>query len=193
MEKINKPNLNGPRFREKRISILTRKKLEMFKDQHPEYSNMTLKQFKSIIMTFNSFLAQGVIDNRDGIELPQGLGFIFMASCPATKKQNIDYKKSFNYGIKTNHKNWDSDNKLLKIFYTNSNTKYPFTNKQVWSFKAVKQFRKNASESYKNNWAKYIEVYPTDKISQMFDKYRKKDIAKRLGSNIPKDYDEFKL
>jgi len=46
MEKINKPNLNGPRFREKRISILKRKKLEMFKSQHPEYSNLTLNNSK---------------------------------------------------------------------------------------------------------------------------------------------------
>ena len=47
------------------------------------------KQFKDIVMTFNSLLVEGVIDNRDGVELPDGIGFIFMASCPPTKKENI--------------------------------------------------------------------------------------------------------
>lgn len=165
----------------------------MFKDKYPEYNNLSLKEFKNIVMTYNELLVDAIIDNRDGIELPDGLGFIFMASCPPTKKENVNYKKSFEYGIKTNHKNWDSDNKLLKIFYTNHTTKYPFTNKQVWSFKAVKQFRKKASDQYKRTWAKYIEVNPMAKISTMFDKYRKKDYVRNVKSNIPNNYDEFKL
>ena len=193
MKKINKPNLNAPRFRSRRKSVLTKDRLSLFKEKYPEHHATTLKQFKDIVMTFNSLLVEGVIDNRDGVELPDGIGFIFMASCPPTKKENIDYAKSFKYGVKTNHKNWDSDNKLLKIFYTNHTTKYPFTNKQVWSFKAGKQFRKKASNAFKSDWAKYIEVSPMAKISGMFDKYRKKDLSKRAASNIPKDYNEFKL
>jgi hypothetical protein len=193
MKNIKKPNLNAPRFRNRRKSILTKERLSMFKDKYPEYNNLSLKEFKNIVMTYNELLVDAIIDNRDGIELPDGLGFIFMASCPPTKKENVNYKKSFEYGIKTNHKNWDSDNKLLKIFYTNHTTKYPFTNKQVWSFKAVKQFRKKASDQYKRTWAKYIEVNPMAKISTMFDKYRKKDYVRNVKSNIPNNYDEFKL
>jgi hypothetical protein len=193
MKKIRKPDLNAPRFRAKRKSILTKDKFSLFKEKYPEHHTATLKQFKEIVMTYNSLLADGVIDNRDGIELPDGLGFIFMASCPPTKKQNINYAKSFHYGVQTNHKNWDSDNRLLKIFYSNHRTKYPFTNKQVWSFKAVKQFRKKASEEFKDNWSKYIEVSPLAKISKMFDAYRKKDLAKKASLNIPKDYNEFNI
>ena len=159
MKKIKKPDLNAPRFRAKRKSILTKEKFSLFQEKYPEHYNATIEQFKNIIMTFNSLLAEGVIDNRDGVELPDGLGFIFMASCPPTKKNNINFAKSHKYGVQTNHKNWDSDNRLLKIFYTNHKTKFPFTNKQVWSFKAVKQFRKKASEEFKNNWTKYCLLY----------------------------------
>ena len=85
MKKIKKPDLNAPRFRSKRKSVLTKERLKLFKEKYPEHHATTLKQFKDIIMTFNSLLVDGVVDNRDGIELPDGLGFIFMASLSSNK------------------------------------------------------------------------------------------------------------
>ena len=193
MKTFKNPNLNGPRFRNKRISVLTADCLKRFKKKYPKYSEIKLQEFKAIVMEFNSNITKGIIDNRNGVELPEGLGYIFMGTCPATKKTNIDFKKSVDTGVQTNFKNWDSDNKLLKIFYSNCNSKYPFANKQVWSFKAVKQFRKSASEAFKDNWAKYIEVTPTEKISTKFDTYRKKERHRNYKQVIPQDYDEFKL
>lgn len=190
---IKKPDIKGPRFRNKRISILTKNTLDQFKKKYPEYSDLDLKQFKEVVMTFNANLVKGVIDNRDGIELPEGIGFVFMASCPPAKKRNVDYQKSMQFGVPTVHKNWDSDNRLLKIFYTNHNTKYPFANKQVWSFRASKVFRKEASEAYKEDWAKYAMVSPTEKISARFDKYRKQEYKRNLKPIIPDNYDEFKM
>jgi len=116
MREIRKPDLNAPRFREKRISILTAKTLKQLKEKYPEYNSMSLRLFKDIVMTFNSHVVDGIIDNRNGIELPDGLGYIFMGTCPTPKKKNVDYKKSLTYGVETTHKNWDSDNKLMKIF-----------------------------------------------------------------------------
>jgi len=193
MKPVKKPDLNAPRFREKRISALTSNTLKAFKKKHPQYGDVELKQFKEIIMTFNQKIADGVIDNRNGVELPDGLGCIFMGSCPKPKKENIDFAKSIEFGHKATYRNWDSDNKLLKIFYTNHNTKYPFRNKQVWSFKAVKQFRKAASEAFRENYTMYIEVDPTAKISAMFDRHRKKEYIKNLKPVVPENYDEFKL
>jgi hypothetical protein len=193
MKEIRKPDLNGPRFREKRISILTAKTLKKFKEKYPEYKSVSLTMFKDIIMTFNSHIVNGIIDNRNGVELPDGLGYIFMGTCPAPKKRNIDYGKSLHYGVETTHRNWDSDNKLLKIFYTNHNTKYPFKNKRVWSMKANKEFRKNASEAYKDNWSKYVEVLPNKKVSARFDRHRKKEYLRNLKPIIPEGYDEFKM
>jgi|EP01052_Picozoa_sp_SAG31_P005569 hypothetical protein len=193
MNTFKNPNLNGPRFRTKRISVLTADCLKRFKKKYPEYSDLTLKDFKNVVMTFNENITKGIIENRNGVELPEGLGYIFMGTCPPSKKTNINYKQSVDTGVKSNFRNWDSDNKLLKIFYTNRNSKYPFANKQVWSFKAVKQFRKLASDSFKENWAKYIEVAPTEKISAKFDTYRKKERYRNYKQVIPDDYNEFKL
>ena len=68
-----------------------------------------------------------------------------------------------------------------------------FKNKSVWGFKANKEFRKKASEAYKDNWTKYIEVLPHKKISAMFDRHRKKEYMKNLKPIIPEGYDEFKM
>ena len=193
MKKLRKPDLNAPRFRESYIKVLTAATLKAFKEKYPEYAELDLKGFRNIVSTFNGNLQQGVIDNRNGIELPEGLGYIFMATCPPAKKKNVDYSRSLEYGIEAIHKNWDSDNNLLKIFYTNYNTKLPFQNKHVWAFRAVKQFRKTASDAYKDNWTKYIEVSPNAKISAMFDKHRQKEYVKNLKPVIPIGYDEFKL
>ena len=193
MKEIRKPNLNGPRFRERRISVLTVKTLKKFKEKYPEYDSLKLAAFKDIVMTFNKLIVESIIENRNGVELPDGLGYIFMGTCPSPKKNNIDYGKSLKYGVETTHKNWDSDNKLLKIFYNNHSTKYPFKNKNVWSFKANKEFRKQASDAYKEGWTKYIEIPPSKKISSMFNKHRKKEYMQNLKPIIPEGYDEFKL
>jgi len=187
------PDLNAPRFRPKRSNILKRTLYEDFLKKYPQYADVDLETFKTIIRIFNKKLYEGIIENRDGVELPDGLGYIFMGTCPAAKTQNIDRAKSLQYGVTASHQNWDSDNNLMKIFYTNHTTKYPLQNKQVWAFKAVKQFRKAASDAYKENWTMYIVVDPTKKISTMFNKIRKRDFVKEDVQHIPDDYNEFKM
>jgi len=147
----NKPDLNAPRFRPTRTTVLNRKLYEEFLEKYPKYSHVTLAEFKKIIVTFNEELYKGIINNRDGVELPESLGFIFLGTCKSPKKRNVDIVKSIESGVEVVHQNWDSDNNLLKIFYTNHTSKYPLQNKQVWSFKAVKKFRQAASVAYKEN------------------------------------------
>jgi len=192
-KQFNKPDLNAPRFRPKRTSLLNKALYNEFIEKFPEHAELDLAIFKQIIRTFNDELCNGVIQNRDGVELPDGLGFIFMGTCPPAKKANIDISKSIKYGVVATHQNWDADGNLLKIFYTNHTSKYPLQNKQVWAFKAVKQFRKEASDVYKENWPKYIVVDSMQKISALFAKTRKRDYIKEEVKNIPDDYNEFNM
>jgi len=191
-KEYKKPNLNAPRFRPNRLCMLNETLYKAFRTKYPKYADIESATFRNIIYTFNEQLYNGIIQNRDGVELPEGLGFIFMGTCPPARKDNIDISKSLDHGVMVKHKNWESDNKLMKIFYTNHAIKYPLQNKQVWAFKAVKQFRKRASDAYKENWAKYIVVEPTQKISALFAKLCKRDLI--LANNqVPADYNEFKM
>lgn len=188
------PDVKGPRFRPKRHVMLTKEVYLKFKDKYPEYEDLTLEQFKLIIKTFNIKLGEGMIKNRDGVELPQGLGYLFMGSCPPTKgKKNVNMKLSKETGVKATHKNWDSDNLLMKIFYTNFTSKYPFHNKQVWSLKAIKPLRVKASKAYKKDWPKYIVVDPSEKISAMYNRARKKEFGIKQMNKVPEGYNEFEI
>lgn len=193
MTTVKKPNLHGPRFRNSYLTVLNVKTFDAFKEKYPEYASLTNKEFKKIVMTFNGLITEGIIENRNGVELPEGLGFIFIGTCPSAKKRCIDFKKSTELGQLVIHRNWDSDNKLMKIFYTNRSTKYPFQNKQVWAFTATKPFRHRASVAYKQDYSRYIEVNPTTKISAMFDKIRTKQYMENLKPILPENYNEFKI
>lgn len=188
---IKRPDVKGPRFRGKRISFFNNKAYKEFLKENPKYKDLTLQGFKDIIMTYNESLVQGIIDHRDGVELPEGLGFIFMGACPPAKKKNIDYRKSFNYGIEAEHRNMESDSKLLKIFYTNRPAKYKFRHHQVWSFSAGRVFKRKASNAFKENWALYRDVSPTMKISALYERFRRKNYND--NPVIPETYNEFEL
>jgi len=193
MKPAQKPNMRSIRYRRSSRSVLDRTLLKAFKKKYPEYNSLNIVDFKNIIKTFNGNIRQGVIEHRNGIELPEGLGYVFIGTCPPSKRRIIDFKKSSELGVCVTHKNWESDNHLMKIFYTNYSTKYPFHNKQLWVFKPVKQFRHTASVAYKNNYSKYIEVSSHLKISTIFNKYKKREIMDNMKIIIPENYNEFKL
>ncbi len=194
MKKFNKPNLKAPRFREKQHVVLDKKLYKEFLKKFPEHVNVTLLEFKELINTFNRLLWEGVVDNRNGVELPEGLGYVFIGSCvPSKTKKNIDYKKSAEYGVTTGHKNWDSDNFLMKIFFTNSKVRYNLPNKELWAFYPVRDFRRKASKIYKAEWAKYIAVDNTRRISALFDKQKKREYFKNKSSEVSDNYNEFKM
>lgn len=190
---FKKPDLNGPRFRSKRVNVLNNELFKQFKEKFPEHDDISLQLFKSIVLGYNRELVQGIKNHRDGIELPEGLGYIFMGTCPRPStqdgKKNIDFAKSVELGVAVAHQNWDSDNKLMKIFYTNHQAKYKISNKEIWAFKLSKPNRKELSDHYKGNYAKYPVIESDQKISAMFEAHRRKHYA---GEHTPESYNEFK-
>jgi len=191
---FKKPDVKGPRFREKSVHVLNIALYKRFKEKFPEY-DISYADFKKVIHTYNTKLSEGIIEYRDGVELPESLGYIFIGSCPTlTKRLNVDYKKSAQYGVVTTHKNWDSDNKVMKIFFTNNEVKYKIQNKQIWVFLPNREFKRKASKNYIEDYNKYIMVNNNKKISMMF----KESIQKRKESMeelkiASEGYNEFDL
>ena len=68
------PDLNAPRYREKRLGLLNSKTIREFKDKYPIYENVDNEKLKSIIRIFNRQVWEAVIKYRDGVELPDSLG-----------------------------------------------------------------------------------------------------------------------
>jgi|TARA_A100001391_G_scaffold150182_1_gene107684 hypothetical protein len=167
---FKKPNLNAPRYREKVFSILNIETLKEFKEKYPAYKNIDNDKLKNIIKFFNEKIWQEVIQNRDGVELPYSLGYLFIGTCPAAKSVNTDYALSKKYGKVLQNKNWDTDGKVAKIFYTNYTTKYRFRNRELWQFTAVRQFKRAVAKTYPKNWTRYIIMGNNRKVAHMYKK-----------------------
>jgi hypothetical protein len=165
---FKQPNLNAPRYREKVFSILNTETLKEFKDKYPIYKEINNNKLKKIIRLFNEKIWKEVIENRNGVELPDSLGYLFIGTCPAAKSVNTNYALSKQYGKVLQNKNWETDGKVAKIFYTNYSTKYRFRNRELWQFKAVRQFKRAVAKSYPKKWTKYIIMDNKKRVAEMY-------------------------
>jgi hypothetical protein len=164
------PDLNAPRYREKVLSLLNSDLLKDFKDKYPMYGEIDNSKLKSIINLYNKKLWEEVINSREGVELPDSLGFLFIGSCPAAKSVNTNYALSKEYGKVLQNRNLKTDGKIAKIFYTNVSTKYRFKNRDLWQFQAVRQFKRTVAKTYPDNWPKYIVMESKRRVKDMFKK-----------------------
>lgn len=189
---MKQPDLNAPRFRPTRLNILNEDLLKRFREKYPQYKDVNDTKLREIVSVFNKLLWQTVITNRDGAELPEGLGFVFIGTCPSPKKFNVDYGK-----LKENvfrHRNFESDDFLAKIFYTNFANKYKFQNRDLWQFKGHRDFKRATAEAYPENWKMYVQVDNYKLISKMFKKNNKTNwILNRDNALIDENYNEFDM
>lgn len=193
MEEFNKPNVKASRYRPQVSTILNKEFFENFKKAYPKYRDLDNKVIRKMIKRFNQVLYQTVIDTRDGVQLPEQLGWIFIGTCQRSKKANIDYGKSKKYGVKVSNKNWDTDGKLAKIFFSNYAPKLKMKNREYWGFTACREFKRAVSKTYPENWNMYIEVLPGAKIDKVYNSVMYKDFLKKSEDKALKNYNEFDI
>ena len=193
MEDFNKPNIKASRYRPQVNTVLNKEFFENFKKAYPKYKDLDNKVIRKMIKRFNQVLHQAVIDTRDGIQLPEQLGWIFIGTCQRSKKANIDYGKSKKYGVKVSNKNWETDGKLAKIFFSNYAPKLKMKNREFWGFTACREFKRAVSKSYPENWNMYIEVLPSAKIDKVYNSVLYKDFLKKAEKKALDNYNEFDI
>lgn len=194
MGNFKKPDINAPRFQAHRPGILTNSFYKEFKKKFPKYKDYTDKQLGKIIFDYNGRIWGAAIEYREGVELPEGLGNIFVGSCNMPKKTyNSDFGLSIKNNILTRLKNYESNGYLAKIFYTNYATKYLFAYREFWEFKGTRDFTRTVSATYPENWKKYILVENTLLISKLYKKVKNKIFAMDAPKIIAADYNEFNL
>lgn len=170
MREPQKINLKGPRYKAPRFNTTSPECLKEI-SAHTDCMVKDIKKIKKIIVAANKAIADTVIDFRDGIELPEQLGYMFLGTCQPKVRKNVDFKTTNYYQKVIQHRNWESDNYLAKIFYTNFETKYKFKFHEVWGFKACREFTQTVGKEYPENWKKYIQVDHTLKISRLYRDY----------------------
>ena len=164
------PNLNAPRYREKVTGLLNAELFKEFKEKYPAYENIDNSKLKKVINLYNEKLWKEVIDNRNGVELPDSLGYLFIGTCPAAKSVNTNYALSKQYGKVLENRNLNTDGKIAKIFYTNLKTKYRFKNRELWQFTAVRQFKRSVAKTYPEQWSRYIVMESKQRVADIYKK-----------------------
>ena len=164
------PNLNAPRYREKVFGLLNADLFKELKEKYPAYENIDNTKLKKVINLYNEKLWKEVINNRNGVELPDSLGYLFIGTCPAAKSVNTNYSLSRQYGKVLENRNLNTDGKIAKIFYTNLKTKYRFKNRELWQFTAVRQFKRSVAKTYPKQWSKYIVMESKKRVADIYKK-----------------------
>lgn len=168
MSEFRKPDLTAPRFRGKTKTLLNKKLHVEFIKKYPQHKNLGLREFKTIVSTYNGELWKATMKHRDGVELPESLGYLLVAKCDKPKKENIDYLTSAKYGKRVTFRNWDSDNYLAKICYSNYSLKYRFADRELWRFEATKSFKSSVAHSFAENYNKYLYLTEDIRLSKLY-------------------------
>jgi len=148
---------------------------------------------KTIIVDTNKAIADLIIELRDGVELPEQLGHMFLGTCQPKIRKNVDFKTTDNYLKVIQHRNWESDNYLAKIFYTNYSSKYKFKFHELWGFKGCREFTRKVGKTYPENWKKYIQVDYSLKVSRLYRNYLKDVNRMVLDKERLQDYNPLEL
>ena len=164
------PDLNAPRYREKVFGLLNADLFKEFKEKYPAYENIDNNKLKKVITLYNEKLWKEVIDNRNGVDIPDSLGYLFIGTCPAAKSVNTNYSLSRQYGKVLENRNLNTDGKIAKIFYTNLKTKYRFKNRELWQFTAVRQFKRSVAKTYPEQWSKYVVMESKKRVADIYKK-----------------------
>jgi hypothetical protein len=159
----------APRFRVSIKAILNQKTYNAFKKEYPEHKNITYKEFKNIIVNFNKTIIKTTLTNRDGVKLPENLGYLFIAACDKPKKGNLVNWSVLNEHSKVvKYSNWESDGLLAKIVYTNYPMSNTFPDRNLWSFIPSRNYKTEVSKDFSENYDKYIRLDNKTNVAKLF-------------------------
>lgn len=168
MKDAKKLDLHAPRFRRIAEGTLNREFISIIRESVPAAKNLTAAEIKEIISTFNGVMWQMVVDKRDGVEIPEQIGHLFIGTCPPKKHKNVDYKTTLEYMKVIQHRNWESDQHLAKIFFTTYGTKYRFKNNELYGFVPTRDFKRTVGKTYPERWKQYVQVDPNMKMAGLY-------------------------
>lgn len=194
MKKVGHQNLNAPRYRLPLTNILTTEYYKKMREELPMLASLKDKEIRKVIGTFNDELFNTVIETRDGVELPEQLGHIFIGTCPQSKKKkNINYSITKKYMKVIQHRNWESDNYIAKIFFSTFGSKYRYKNHELWGFEPCRRFKRTVGKTYPEKWKMYLEIDPLKKIRGIYQNQMYHITREEEGNKMLENYNEFEL
>ena len=170
LKEFRKPDVKAPRCRPGASRLINTAFVKNLAERYPETKNLKIADVNKILQVMHGKMWDHAVNNRDGVELFEQLGYVFVGTCNSPKKYNTDYGNSIKQGTTIRHRNFESDNYLAKIFYTNFASKYKFKNRELWMFQPTRAFQRTVSKIYPEKWKIFLQV----ENNKHFSLYRKK-------------------
>ena len=193
MKDARKVDLHAPRFRKLTLGTLNAEFIKELRAKIPATKDLSVQEIKEIITTFNGELWMTAIEQRDGVEIPEQIGHMFIGTCPPKKRKNVDFRTTLDHLKVIQHRNWESDQHLAKIFYTTFGTKYRFKNNELWGFIATRDFKRKVGSTYPLLWKQYLQVDPKMKMSGFYRSMMYKIEREESAKEQIQTYNEFEL
>jgi len=178
-ETYKKPDLNAPRNRKPKNDFLsypdkdTHGLFAKMKSEHPELAKYKNREIAKWIEMYNKALADQVVsDGWNGVKLPEDLGVVIVSACRVsdeTKKRNIDFHTSNQYGKAIPYRNLHCDEKVARIIYYNDIPYHKFENGQLWTFEACRALQRAVSKDFKEGKQNHYKSFSKSRpISTLF-------------------------
>jgi len=181
----------APRFRRKAKSIIDNSFINEFILQHPEYKDVsnlnTLRSYKLLLKKCNQAIFRHCIDNRDGVDLPQAMGVLFVGSKTSVYSP-VDYGLTNKLGYEVRITNMDTNGLIAKIYYSRHSRDYNLSMTTLWNFKPTRGFQLEVSKAFKEKYNEYRRIENKEELRILFEQRKKK--AKKVMSLIT-NYNEF--
>jgi hypothetical protein len=152
-----KVDLNKPRVTEKKGKVINYKEVKDFNKLHPKY-DLNKSAIIKIMRAFNSNMAEETMNNIYGVILPENIGAVFINNAGKPKGKSVDYAKSKLADKLIYHKNWETDNNVMRIVYINRTKRTLVKNANMFTFNPLQQFKRQASSYFKKHWARCLCV-----------------------------------
>ena len=167
---MNMTDKKGPRFRLAYFQTVNKEFFDILRNKYSWAAKYTDAQLRKIILEYNKLLYHTVVNERDGVLLPNSIGLLFIGKCNPPR-----YRSLFEYQIgilgdrtfTTN--NMSSSGYLAKIFFSTSYQQAP-ENMTMYTFKATREFKKLISKTFPEMWEKYIYVPNNMKVGKIVEK-----------------------
>ena len=187
MRKLTPEELQLPRFRKSKKVAIDSEFVKHLRKTNPNLvRGESLTEISKLLEMFKKELCEKVKDNRFGVDIPNGLGRMFVGACEKNHSVKPNYSN-------TENKRNESDRFLAKIFYTTFENNHTFTNRGVWGFEAGRDFSRGVSKAFKENHLKYVQVDNKNKINQKLRDYYSKIKVNNRNKLKLLSYNEFEL
>ncbi|MBS1585496.1 MAG: hypothetical protein JSS82_08100 [Bacteroidetes bacterium] len=196
------PDLHKPRNRQKAINFLAYPDKDphgffsQMKQDHPDLAQFANREIAGWLKTYLKGLADEVLNNRKGVELPGNLGVVMigLSKLPADKKTfNIDFNASRQVGYRVHHHNLHTDGLLAKIYYYGNIPRRRLKIHNLVSFSPCRKLSRSVAAMMRENgiFKQFMVFSKYFRISNLY--HRRKITRYTMEGKVMADYDPFSI